>query len=161
MRWSALFRWRDLIGHGTGAKNNMKPGKSSLELMRRLCGEIREDDGVDPREFVKRTQKRNGEKRHRQLCAQVRRCLDLVVPEILLRSRVDVCEILSVDPAPDASRLVVVVGVEVDRLDIARQTLAASKGALRAQVAQAVHRKKAPDLCFDVITRTEVAYGEQ
>ncbi len=138
----------------------MKPGKTSLELMKQLCKEIREDDGVDPREFKKREQKRNYARRDRQLCAEVRRCLDLVLPEIMIQSGISVCEVLSVNPAPDISRLMVVVGVDVEHLAVASQVLGLLKGRIRTDVAQAVHRKKAPDLSFEVVPSGEMFYGE-
>lgn len=137
----------------------MKPGKSSLELMRELCGEIREDDGIDPKKINRRDRSSNDEKRDRQLCAQARRCLNLVVPEMLLRAGVDRCEVVSVDPAPEIARLMVVVGVEADRIAAAVQILSQQKGDLRYEVAGAVHRKRAPDLAFEVVAAEEATNG--
>jgi ribosome-binding factor A len=137
----------------------MKSRHSSLELMKELCGEIREDDGVDPREFVKREQRKESNKRDRQLCAQVRRCLDLALPEMLLRLNISTCEVLSVEPAPDASRLMVVIKANAGEVDRIRPALDQLKGRIRAEVAQAVHRKRAPDLYFAETPANEVADG--
>jgi hypothetical protein len=80
----------------------MKQKNASTELIKQLCGEIREDDGVDPRLSKRREQKPDYEKRDRRLGAQIRRELELVLPELFLRSGVRFCEILSVEPAGEA-----------------------------------------------------------
>jgi ribosome-binding factor A len=139
----------------------MKPRRSSLEFMKELCNELREDDGVDPREFVKREQRKESNKRDRQLCAQVRRCLDLVLPEMLLRLKVSICEVQSVEPAPDTSRLRVVIRANAAEVERVRQALDQFKGRIRAEVAQAVHRKRTPDLCFTVTPAEEVTNGRE
>ncbi len=134
----------------------MKDPKPSMERLRELCSEVREDDGIDPREFTKEKRIRKTTSRDRQLCAQVKRCLELALPDALTINGIPVCELLSVDPAPDNSRLSVVVMVGADHLVITREVLSRVKGRLRSEVAQAVHRKKAPDLAFEVIAAEEV-----
>lgn len=134
----------------------MKPGKETLQMMKKLCGELREDDGVDPRKVKKRENKQYI-KRDRQLFVQVKRILDLALPVLLIRFGIDRCELLSVEPATDASRLYVVLAVERNDLPTARVALNQMKGALRTEVAQGIKRKKAPELYFDVIVGCEVS----
>ncbi len=129
----------------------MKLDNSSFELMKRLCGEVREDDGVDPREFRREKKTNRSDKRDRQLAAQVKRRLDLSLPEMLLRFDIARCEVESVEPAPDASRLLVVIGVDADRVHTARDALAQINGRLRFEVSRAVCRKKTPELSFTVV----------
>jgi hypothetical protein len=91
----------------------------------------------------------------RQLCAQVERavstalwndCGDPVLLDMFVQS---------VLPWPNATRLLVVLEpssqeMELDRGDILER-VEAVKSTLRAVVADRVHRKRAPELCFEVL----------
>jgi ribosome-binding factor A len=64
--------------------------------------------------------------------------------------------LISVEPAPDASRLAVIVEVDPGEdaamsLDRARARLEAAAGAFRHEVAQAISRKRVPTLAFWVV----------
>jgi len=137
----------------------MKDKKPSMEILRQLCGEVRDDDGVDPRRFAREERNRKTTSRDRQLCAQVKRCLDLILPEALHGRGIAACEVQSVAPAPDATRMAVVVAVDLPFLAPARELLPSLKGWLRSEVARDVHRKRAPDLAFEVIAAEEVGDG--
>ena len=138
----------------------MKRKNASTELIKQLCGEIREDDGVDPRHSKRREQKPNYEKRDLRLGAQIRRQLELVLPELLFRAGVSCCEILSIEPAPDASRYSVAVVVDDEDFEIASSVLASKKGLIRTEVAGAIYRKKAPDLAFELLPAKEMWNAE-
>lgn len=89
------------------------------------------------------------ERKCKQVCREVFRVLAQAEPrDPLLAGMV----ILEVNPAPDASRLAVCValgrGVDVEE---ARAALARWKGGLRAEIAQALQRKRTPELVFDVL----------
>ena len=133
----------------------MKEKKNSMDMLRELCGEVHSDDGMDFRLLKKEKRPKNNLVRDRQLCAQVKRCLDIAVIETLARFGVSTCEVCSVEPAPDTARLAVVVAVSADHLESVRELLPKFKGALRNEVAQTIHRKKAPDLAFSVIAHSE------
>lgn len=90
----------------------------------------------------------------RQLCRQVERavrcaladdCADDVLLDVVVHS---------VLPWPNASRLLVAVAPSAPEADIDRDRilthLAAQRSALRAVVASAIHRKRTPELCFEV-----------
>lgn len=80
---------------------------------------------------------RQQERKTRQFCRQVQRALNLI-----LAGDPFVDEVL---PAPDCGRLLVYVVLS----DAAAFTeLTARTPALRAEVASAIHRKRAPELCF-------------
>lgn len=85
-----------------------------------------------------------------QLCAAVRETLSLVLAESrderLLEAFVD-----EVVPAPDASRLAVrvVVPASLD-LDEVHDALARLGPRLRAEIAEAIARKRTPNLTFEV-----------
>lgn len=126
------------------------------ERMLAHCGEIHEDDGIDPRQFFKseRTRDKGNHKTH-QLCRQVAETIDQVLSgetgdDLLTCLRVD-----QVRPAPDASRLLVtlhaVVSVEEFCREQLQSRLALQQGKLRATVASAITRKKAPSLACAIL----------
>lgn len=58
----------------------MEPDKHTREKMLELCGDIHEDDGVDPREFFKTShESKKDDYKARQLCRQVAETLDQVL----------------------------------------------------------------------------------
>lgn len=97
--------------------------------------------------------RRNRHIKDAQLCAQVRETLALALAET---PEPDLLElfVLDVEPAPDASRLNVLVAAPPERdPDAVRARLDAIVGRLRHEVATAVNRKKTPQLAFVVIPR--------
>ena len=133
--------------------------RSSMELMKSLCDEVREDDGVDPRFFKKREQTKRSDKRTWQLCAQVRRCLELAVPEIAAGRGIPFCCVHAVVPAPDASRLRVEIVTDAACRETTRVALRDRLGHLRQEVARSIHRKRVPELMLVVIGEGEVTDG--
>lgn len=134
----------------------MTLSKRTREQMLALCGEIHEDDGVDPREFFKA--KRPREKRNRkaiQLCSQVAETVGLALAGEFADELLQNLQVVSVDPAPDASHLAVAVRVDasdgqVDPQDVLDR-LHAVAGQLRCLVAAAITRKRAPRLEFHIV----------
>jgi len=88
----------------------------------------------------------------KQVCREVYRVLAQAVPG---DPCLDGMIVLEVVPAPDASRLAILVelapGTNVDE---ARAALSRWKGGLRAEIAQALQRKRTPELVFEVEVRT-------
>ena len=121
------------------------------------CGELHEDDAIDPREYFK--EKRNTGRQGRksqQLCRQVAETLDMVLSGECRDERLQSLHVLSVDPAPDTLRLLVTVesdlpAEEFDHTAILA-ALAAETGYLRTEVAHSIHRKKAPTLVFNLVS---------
>ena len=136
--------------------------------MRRLCAELGEDDGLDPRLGPRRSG-RGGRTRHSggpafgpgspvdrkaaQLCRQVAVTLD----EVLAECRDDVLRdlhVVDVAPFPDASRLLVTVSA-VDAgapgapaPEAVLEHLQHAGGHLRREVAAAVTRRHVPLLVY-------------
>ena len=113
---------------------------------RRMPVPLSDDPLADDRGLAKR--------KLRQLCRQVERAVttalaDDVADEVLLDLTV-----ATVLPWPNASRLLVVVEPTTTDADIDRDAiiahLQAAKSDLRAVVASAIHRKRTPELCFEV-----------
>lgn len=130
--------------------------KRTREQMLAHCGEIHDDDGVDPREFFK-TRKARNKKNHKaiQLCRQVAETLGLVLAGEFDDELLHNLQVVSVDPAPDASQLAValradVPGGRVDAQEVLDR-LAMVAGRLRCAVAAAITRKRAPKLVFHMV----------
>lgn len=82
-----------------------------------------------------------------QLCAQVREALSLALDELALGD-VWVREVV---PSPDAGHLSVVVVARGDELAEVARAIDQRAGHLRNEVAQAIHRKRTPQLAFVVL----------
>jgi ribosome-binding factor A len=137
---------------------------ASKERLRFLCAEVGEEDGP-----ASRLEARSGARRRRgrrngpqdrptdhkawQVCRQVAETLDAVLAEcgdsLLQRLRV-----ASVEPSPDASRLLVTVEFIDDKLENLAEAectldhLHRASGHLRSEVAMAVTRRHAPLLVY-------------
>lgn len=131
----------------------MKRGYSSRKRMLRFCAEVLPEDGVPPHEWIKQGRPaRKSERKTRQLCGQVAEVLDAVLAgdcgDDLLRD----LQVVAVEPAPDASRLLVTVRPHppADAVSPARvlDHLERASGRLRSEVAAAVTRKRAPRLVY-------------
>jgi ribosome-binding factor A len=147
------------------------------ERLRSLCAEIGDDDGQDPhlsaprKSRARRARSRltgpRAEHRDRkacQLCRQVAQTLDEVLAEcgdaVLQGLRV-----ASVEPFPDASRLLVSVASVVDRpgktveVGSVLDHLQRASGHLRCEVATAVTRKRTPVLVYRLAEPMAVGVG--
>lgn len=137
----------------------MKTHKRLGDVLRALCAELTEEDGVRP-DRGRGTGDRTGPSRKdMQLCKQVmltlRAALSGEASSALLRE----LEIEAVEPAPDATRVRVVVRASevVDRVGVERvlAELGAARGFLRVQIAGAISRKRVPQLMFVVGPKRE------
>jgi len=87
----------------------------------------------------------------RQICRQVYDALGWALAEIddpLL----DDLALIAVEPAPDASRVLVTLAATNPDLDIAaaKARLLEVMGELRAEVAAEIHRRRVPELSFQI-----------
>lgn len=134
----------------------MTLSKRTREQMLAHCGEIHDDDGVDPRDFFKTKQTRDKANRKAiQLCSQVAETLGLVLTGDFDDELLHNLQVVSVDPAPDASQLAVSLRADVPggRVDVQEvlDRLAMVAGRLRCEVATAISRKRAPRLVFHLV----------
>lgn len=94
---------------------------------------------------------RRTERKERQLCRQVHEALGEALATVGDPALWDVW-IESVEPAPDASRLAVIVRCPPDSdPSHIEERLARVAGRLRTEVAQAITRKRAPTLHYEVL----------
>ncbi len=136
----------------------MTTRRASLRAIAALCDEIGPEDGVDPRHVRRgRSKEKEGRRRRaRQLCSQAEEAVHLAIG-CLGDDGLRGLRVVGIEPAPDSSRLLVEVEVEAgddeEVLGDARKALGRAEGVLRAAVASAVHRKRAPELTFRVAPR--------
>lgn len=129
-----------------------RPAKSRL---RTFCAEVSPEDGTDPRDWLKGPRGPKTDRRKaRQLCAQVAEALTLLLadePHDLLRG----LDIAAVEPAPDTRQLLVTVrqmpGSDLVDPAAILTALGDASGRLRAGVASAITRRRAPMLIYRVM----------
>lgn len=126
----------------------------SRDDLDRLCDTPGPDDGIDPRWLRDVPEDRHIGRKTLQLCRQVGRILQ----ETLAGLADDVLrdlDVVGVGPASGSGRLLVTLRpaatVSVRDPAIVSHHLARAHNLLRQEVAQAVHRRKAPDLVYRVI----------
>ena len=115
-----------------------------------LCSAWTADDGIDPRFSPRRPQGKVSNRKTLQLCRQVERALSLVLEGEILRD----LSVQSVVPATDSSRLLVTLiyqGAESVALADVLAALHDCYANLRAEVAASIHRRKTPELTFQVL----------
>jgi ribosome-binding factor A len=139
------------------------PKKRRIEIRRALCGADGPDDGLDPRIHGKprrnaaRARAARSDRKARQLGRQVAETLEAVFAGDSRDDLLHSLHVVSVTPAPDASRLPVTLAplpsLGIGRIDAADllDRLAKSAGRLRSEVAAAITRKHAPVLTYRLV----------
>jgi ribosome-binding factor A len=130
--------------------------KPSRKRLRTLCAEVGPDDGTDPRvSFRKDGSRSKPGHKARQLCQQVLEILDTLLAAQGGDDRLLDLAVVAVEPAPDASRLLVTIAPRPsERPPDPRAILASldrASGRLRSEVASAITRKRAPLLAYRVV----------
>lgn len=130
------------------------------------CREIHDDDGVDPGEFFKTRKSLDKNNRKAiQLCNQVAETLGLLLAGEFDDELLHNLQVVSVDPAPNASQLAVAVRADVPGRRVNAQEildrLAVVSGRLRCEVAAAITRKRAPKLVFHLVGPHDSRPGER
>jgi ribosome-binding factor A len=142
------------LRHSLQVRVHMPLDKKTREQLRTYCGQLQEDDGVDPRQFFRLQQDR--EKRNRkalQLCKQAAVTLELALSGEFGDEYLQNLEVVSVEPAPNTSQLAVTLRMldATFDLDETSRRLEAVAGRLRAAIASAITRKRTPKLMFRVV----------
>jgi hypothetical protein len=122
------------------------------------------EDAADPSRFfgeAERSRKANW--KVRQLCKQVERAAAVTLASVCEGDALLGASVAAVEPAPDPGRLLVTVVLEAskgaDAATDARVELLRRAAAFRGEVARSVHRKRVPELVFDVSLATETTRG--
>ena len=115
-----------------------------------LCSEWMSEDGIDPRLQSSRSPGKATNRKALQLCRQVERALSVILEGEILRD----LSVQAVVPGPDSSRLLVTFvfhgPAEVSSAAVLG-ALHASYAKLRGEVAASIHRRKTPELSFQVV----------
>jgi hypothetical protein len=111
-----------------------------------LCSELTSDDGIDPRLQPKWPAGKVPNRKTLQLCRQVECALSVILEGEILRD----LTVQSVVPAPDSSRLLVTCAGVESSADV-WAALHRCHAKLRAEVAASIHRRKTPELSFEVL----------
>jgi ribosome-binding factor A len=138
----------------------MKRKQPSRRDLLSSCAEPGPDDGIDPRIYFRKTSEKKPNRKALQLCAEAARALGHALAWEVTDDLLGRLQVESVVPAPDSSRLLVVVSLRARpgtiTPDEVLERLRQVTGRLRAEVAAAVCRRKAPELAFQVALCEEV-----
>ncbi|HEV3446065.1 MAG TPA: hypothetical protein VG099_15595 [Gemmataceae bacterium] len=119
------------------------------------CAETGPGDGVDPRLDDTFTPRRVVNRKALQLCQQVARTLASVLSGECSDDRLRDLLVESVQPGPDSTRLLVTVypgpAFAAGDTESVLRALYGATAMLRAQIARAIHRKRVPELVFQVL----------
>jgi hypothetical protein len=129
-------------------KEPLRKGKEDL------CSELGPDDGIDPRETLRRAARQQGGRKTQQLCGQVAEALNYALSGACNDDLLRDLGVVAVQPAPDEARLLVSLAPLLpgpcDPGEVMVH-LQQALGKLRAEVAATIHRKKVPELTFRVV----------
>ena len=139
----------------------MSLSKRQREQLLRNCGNINEDDAIDPRTYFKSARQTKMDRKAMQLAKQIAETLQLVLTDN--HSELDGLSVLNVIPAPDSRRMLVTVAWDFsgpsdeeqpnqrDQRDQLMAQLQMHVPRLRAEIAQSITRKKTPQLTFEIV----------
>ena len=109
---------------------------------------------VDPSVFFSPAVDPRIQRKARQLCQQVAQAMDHALAWVCGDPILNSLSVLAVEPAPDASRLLVRLAVTDPEcgapLPEILARLSAARGLLRTEIAAAIHRKGVPELLFRI-----------
>jgi ribosome-binding factor A len=106
-------------------------------------------DRTDPDSFFGESTRKQDRRKDHQLCSQVQRALSEAFAADFGDEVLNSLWVVRVEPAPSASRLLVWVAAAPDvHPELVMERLASVSGALRAEVASAITRKRVPHLTF-------------
>jgi ribosome-binding factor A len=106
-------------------------------------------EALDENDSSKASSRRQTERKTQQFCRQVQRALNFALADRTIGEETEGLFVEEVSPAPDCGRLLVHVIVP-DGLSVADVMIALGRETprLRSEVASAITRKRAPELCF-------------
>lgn len=124
--------------------------------MRLLSPELHDDDGVDARTYFSREREKNTVRADGRVRSLVERCVHDVLMGDINDPRLRDLVVEEIRFAPDASRFRAVILVEEGRDPHAvEEALNAAQPVFRCALAEALQRKRTPQLVFTVTTRRE------
>ncbi|MFN7627823.1 MAG: hypothetical protein ACK5PZ_13410 [Pirellula sp.] len=134
----------------------MKHRKTTIKHNAELSGSLQSGDGEDPRYDVRSSFSSSNkfDRKAAQLCSQIRRALEFIIPEVLQDSDWDAV-VLDVRPAPNTGHLLVLLqaieDLDGDRCQQLEAAVFRRVGQIRTAVAGSIQRRKVPTLTFRVV----------
>jgi ribosome-binding factor A len=138
----------------------MKRKQPSRKDLLSSCENVGPEDGLDPKIYFRTSSFKATNRKAVQLCSEVARILGHALAWEMGDDFLSRLDVASVVPAPDSTRLLVTVTPGAASAELSREAtldrLQRAKGKLRALVAEAIHRRRVPDLAFRVEWTKEV-----
>lgn len=138
----------------------MKRKNLSRKDMLSACDDIAPEDGLDPRLYFRKRSETKVKRKALQLCGEVAKTLNQALAWEMSDEVLSSLLVESVVPAPDCSRLLVTLSVPASAATVSpeqiRARLQRASGRLRAEVAAAIHRRRVPELAFQLEMQKEV-----
>jgi len=130
--------------------------KRKRKITRDHSDRINDDDGVDPRVYFAPSRRlRSNHRKAWQLCRQVQDTLQYVLHGDGGDEVLNSLSVVSVQPAPDTARLLVLVQSDLPFQQVQPDQVVAMlgehAGRLRTEIASSIHRKKTPQLLFQLV----------
>ena len=133
----------------------MESSHARLRAIAKLCDRTGPEDGVDPRHSSRGSSRKKKSRKIPQLCKQAELTIQMVLSasgDSVLRA----LTVVDVEPTTSKGNLLVVLksGEHQEESTEAetREALARATGVLRGAVAEAIHRKRAPNLAYAIIS---------
>lgn len=128
------------------------PRRFSRKPPQNLAADHSPEDGMDPKEFFRKSNFRGPGRKVMQLCGQVQHALYFILGAEVGDESLGLLDVVSVEPAPDSTRLLVTLKrPESMTTDEVMDRLQTASKAIRSEVAASIHRKKVPDLVYRVV----------
>jgi ribosome-binding factor A len=128
------------------------PRRFSQKPPEQVAADRGPEDGMDPKEFFRKSSARGPGRKVMQLCSQVQESLYWILGSQCGDESLALLQVLSVEPAPDSTRLLVTLKLSDGMtMSEALERLQEASKAIRSEVANSIHRKKAPDLVYRLV----------
>jgi ribosome-binding factor A len=109
------------------------------------------DFDTDLDDFFRASRRKQNKRKSRQLCSQVQRAVTSTLGADFDDELLNALWVVKVEPAPTLSRLMIwIAGPEGSSAELILTRVLGVTGALRAEVAAAIHRKQVPTLMFAI-----------
>lgn len=137
----------------------MKKNTKWIQEATLLCGEVSQEDGIDPRFWNREAPLKNNSRKSDQLCCEAKRVLSLVLGGEIKDPRLKNLNVMDVSFEEKSKQLC----VWIMRSDVVIETneyelmygLYQAQGYLRSVIAQSIKRKRVPNLRFRYLNNTE------
>ena len=139
----------------------MKSPRRSKADLRAVCGQVHPDDAIDPRRAFSRENagRDQTQRRAQQLCKQAFQAVAGALAGECSDPLLQDVEVVSLTPAPNAGRLLLSVRPRCgdSSAQVLLERLKNVRGFLRSRIAEAITRRRVPDLVFHVLPCEGVA----